>query len=122
MRCWHLICKWIPKVFESALMATRRVLTLCRSAEFAHSIKAEHNTTEAKLSIFHSCSFTDNTAVVCFKTTPMFPFYSHHRMTLIICLFFERDTSRTKYEDGQLCFSPEDKTLFLFERKKKCYF
>ena len=54
------IFKWIPKTFESALTATTRVLTDCRSAEFVHSITAEDNTRGAKLSIFYICNFTDN--------------------------------------------------------------
>lgn len=78
VQCWHLICKWISKAFESVLRATMRVLPVCRSAEFVHSIKAEHNTRVAKFSILHSCNFTDKTVVVWFKMTHMFTFYSSY--------------------------------------------
>lgn len=50
-------------------MATMRFLPVCRSAgaERVHSIKAEQNASGAKLSIFHSCTFTDNMAAVGLK-------------------------------------------------------
>lgn len=51
---WHLICKWIAT----------RVSTVCRSAEFVHSIRGAHKTRGAKLSICRSCSFTENTVMV----------------------------------------------------------